>query len=147
MTAALLSVLLLAPATDPPKLSDAAEKELKALAGKWKVDAAVTADGDDSPKEEMVLEFKGRKMLIAEKEVAEVTALDPEADPKCLDFKITSRLGPVLEPGTTYESIVKRDGDTLTWALYVGAGKKRPANFDRPTEAGFVVVTLKRVKE
>ena len=53
----------------------------------------------------------------------------------------------VLAEGGGFEAIFKLDGDTLTMAAYLGEGKKRPANFDAPKDAGFAVFTLKRVKE
>lgn len=150
MFAAMVSVLLLVPATEPPKqkeLSDAAKKELTKLQGKWQAEKVNAGGTEETPPESAGrLEFKGRKILLAGKTLAEVADLDPSTKPKCLDFKVVMQKGE-LQAGTVYESVYKLDGDTLTWAVYIGAGSKRPANFDPPTEAGFVLVVLKRVKE
>ena len=72
--------------------------------------------------------------------------MDSATDPKCLDFK--ARVGSGLfKKGSTYESVYKLDGDTLTWAVYTGRGKNRPTAFDRPTDAGVKVLALNRIKE
>jgi hypothetical protein len=67
-------------------------------------------------------------------------------DPKWLDFTVPMGFG-VLKKGSIYESIYKRDGETLTWAVYVGRGKNRPLAFNRPTDAGVMVMVLTRAKE
>lgn len=53
----------------------------------------------------------------------------------------------MFKKGSTYESVYKLDGDTLTWAVYTGRGKNRPTAFDRPTDAGVKVLALNRIKE
>lgn len=151
MFAAMVSVLLLVPAADPPKekeLSDAAKKELMKLQGKWQAEKVNSGGTEEMTPPEAAgqIEFKGRKILLAGKNLAEVADLDPTTDPKCLDFKVGMQNG-ALQKGTVYESVYKIDGDTLTWAIYIGAGGMRPANFDPPKEAGFVLVVLKRVKK
>jgi uncharacterized protein (TIGR03067 family) len=152
MTPLIVSLALFAPTAGLPQdkeLSDAAKKELKKFEGKWRVSKMIRADGEmeAGPNDPVpVLEFKGRKILADGKEVGEVATLEPSADPKCLDVKTLMRSGEVPEGGTI-ETIYKFDGDALTLAVYLGEGKKRPANFDAPKEAGTVVIVLKRVKE
>jgi uncharacterized protein (TIGR03067 family) len=144
MLAPLAAVLLLVPAADPPKLSEAAQKELKKLEGKWQIQMEARSDGerDRSGDSDAVVEFKGHKIVAEGKDFGEVAALDPSTDPKCLDLKVDS--GPAK--GRTVEAIYKIDGDTLT--LCVGIMEKmRPSGFDKPKDAGFVLVTLKRIKE
>jgi uncharacterized protein (TIGR03067 family) len=130
-------------------LPDAAKKELKKLDGKWKPVKMITVDGEkdggpDGP--DVTFEFKGRTLVVEGKEVAEVTAIDSATDPKSLDFKVKVRTGELAE-GSTVEAIYKLDGDTLTMAVYIGEGKKRPGGFDAPKEAGSFVFVFKRVKE
>lgn len=152
MIPALVSTFLLVPAADPPaKLSEAAEKELKQFQGKWTVTKEVTSDGETEPMPDgapLVVEFVGRKVRLSRggKFEFEVSALDPATVPKCLDLEFVVK--PDLIPdGTVVEAIYKFDGETLTLAGYAGEGKKRPANFDPPKEAGVGVWVLKRVKE
>jgi uncharacterized protein (TIGR03067 family) len=149
MVATLAAVLLLAPAADPPKLSEAAQKELKKFEGKWKVTKEITADVEQEPTmngAEVVVEFKDGKITLLGLEVFKVTALDPGVDPKCIDIKALVQMG-VVAAGGEFEAIYKFDGDTLTMAAFLGEGKKRPANFDKPKEAGTCVFVLKRIKD
>ncbi|HJZ56221.1 MAG TPA: TIGR03067 domain-containing protein [Gemmataceae bacterium] len=148
MTAMIVALSLTAAPADPPKeLSEAAKKELKKFEGKWKAEKVTSSEGEITPPDgEGMLEIKDRKILLDGKSFGEITELDPSVDPKCLDFKVLVGKG-ALSEGTVIETIYKIDGDTLTWAVYLGADKKRPANFDAPKEAGTFVVVLKRVKE
>jgi uncharacterized protein (TIGR03067 family) len=135
---------------DPPrKLPEAAKKELKALQGKWRVVKFLHSDRETTPgtgDDAVVVEFKGDTVDFDGSAAGTVVELDPTTDPKCLDFKIRVGSG-VFKKGSTYESVYKRDGSTLTWAVYHGRGKNRPVTFDRPTDAGVMVMVLKRVKE
>lgn len=144
MVATLAAVLLLAPAADPPKLTEAGAKELKKFEGKWQIQKEVTADDerDRSGDATAVVEFKGQKVFAEGKELGAVTALAPSTDPKCLDMKVDE--GPAK--GMVVEAIYKIDGDAMTISVFVGE-KKRPANFDKPKDAGAMLVTLKRIKE
>jgi uncharacterized protein (TIGR03067 family) len=146
--ATLLALSLAAP-TDPPKeLPAAAQKELKTLEGKWRIVIVVHPDRE-APRDDdgEVFEFKGNAIDFAEGSgTGQVVGLDLETDPRCLDFTMRKGFG-VLREGATFESIYKLDGDTLTWALYVGRGKSRPTAFDKPTVEGGMVIVLKRVKE
>jgi uncharacterized protein (TIGR03067 family) len=153
MTAVLVTVLLLTPPADEPKLSEAAQKELKKLEGKWKVTKEVTSNGEQELPSlgrggEVTVEFKGGKVIINAKEAFEfeVSALDPGVDPKCLDIKSLADKDPIPK-GAVIEAIYKLDGDTLTLVGYAGAEKKRPSNFDPPKDDGVGMWIMKRVKE
>jgi uncharacterized protein (TIGR03067 family) len=146
--ATLLALALAAPA-DPPKekeLSAEAKKELKKLEGKWKV-AKLGVNGQErtlGPDDrELAAEIKDGKWIFTGVEKAEIVAIDPTTEPKCIDFKSVEK----GRAGTVDEAIYKIDGDTLTIALYQGKGKQRPANFDTPKDAGTILVVLNRVKE
>lgn len=153
MFAAFVALSLAAPADDLPKLSEAAQKELKQIEGKWRV-TAMAMDGQERAADEnneVTVEFKGRKLIVTEKdkqaeEFFEVATLDPSTTPKILDLKSLVDMGP-LTKGNVYEAIYKLDGDTLTLALYGGEGKKRPEKFESAQGSGTVVVTLKREKK
>jgi uncharacterized protein (TIGR03067 family) len=136
-------------AETPKELSGAARRELRILEGKWRVVRFLHSDrettsgtGDD----EVVVKFKGDTIDFAGSAAGAVVELDPATDPKCLDFKALVGSG-VFKKGSTYESVYKLDGDVLTWAVYVGRGKNRPTAFDKPTDAGVMVMVLNRVKE
>jgi uncharacterized protein (TIGR03067 family) len=150
MFATLVALTLAAPVAEEPKLSEAAKKDLKALEGKWKATAAMVNGEEPSAGTEVILEFKGRKLLVTEgdkksQEFFEIATLDPGTTPKLIDFKALVDMGPITK-GTTYEAIYKLDGDTLQLALYIGADKKRPEKFESPKDSGVVVITLKREK-
>jgi uncharacterized protein (TIGR03067 family) len=126
-----------------------AEKELKALEGKWKKVKFLHFDfesilepGDD----DVIVEFKGKTIDFDKMATGEVVEVDPATDPKCLDFKMLKGSS-IFKNNSTYESIYKLDGDTLTMAVYWGRGKKRPTTLNKPTEARVIVMVLKRVKE
>jgi uncharacterized protein (TIGR03067 family) len=149
----LTAIILLAPGDDPqPKLSPEAQKELKKLQGKWKIQK-MAGDGMEivlGPNDkELIGEFKGMKWILGgveEKsrvEKAEVCALDTKTDPICIDFKsLEKSRGDAID-----EAIYKLDGDTLTICLYQGQGKQRPTTFDIPKDKGTVLVVMKRLKE
>jgi uncharacterized protein (TIGR03067 family) len=133
---------VLSAGADP--LSDAAKKELAALDGDWLVMRTEQKGQKREPGERVVLTIRGTKWsLPATEEDLEVTALDPAASPKTIDFKITSRKTVTNER----VGIFKRDGDTFTLVMYQRAGKKRPKGFDTPTEAGVVLYVFKREKK
>jgi len=149
MLAALAALSFIVANAEEPKLSEAAQKELKKFDGKWKMTKVVAGEAEETPMldgAEVVLEFKGRKMMIGDKEIAEITALDPSTDPKLFDFKGLTDLGQ-LKKDTVYESIYKFDGDNLILALTLGETKKRPAKFEADKESGTVLITLKREKK
>jgi uncharacterized protein (TIGR03067 family) len=137
------------PAAPPKEVPEAAKKELKALEGKWRVVKFLHADRETNPgtdEDEVTVEFKGDTVDFAGAATGVVAELDPATDPKCFDFKVAAGSG-VFKAGTTYESVYKRDGDTLTWAVYTGRGKNRPATLDKPTDAGVMVMVLNRIKD
>src|SRR5262245_52802867 len=148
-----LAVLFLT-AAEPPQdkekeLSEAAQKELKKFEGKWRADKVVV-DGQETTipaAAELAMEFVGRKFTIGKdkRDVAEITALDPSADPKSLDFKALLPTGELRE-GVIYEAIYKLDGDTLILAVHVGEGKKRPTKFEAPKDGKVVLMTFQREK-
>ena len=148
MVATIAAVLLFAPAAEPPKLSEAAEKELKKFEGKWNLVKEITPEGEREAAEERVLEIKGRKLTVTlqEKIELEISSLDPTTDPKCIDLKTLAKTGGIPE-GVVIEAIYKFDGDTLTMAGYAGEAKKRPANFDAPKDPGHGIWVLKRIKD
>jgi uncharacterized protein (TIGR03067 family) len=155
MFTALVCLALAAP-TDPPKdkeLPEAAKKELKKLEGKWKVTKEITSNGENEMAalgrgDEVTVEFKGNKVIIAAKEKFEfeVSTLDGTVDPKILDLKALADKGPITK-GSVIEAIYKFDGDTLILVGYAGEGKKRPANFDPPKDEGVGMWVMKKVKE
>jgi uncharacterized protein (TIGR03067 family) len=142
-------VVTSAPADPPRGLSGAAKRELRALEGKWRAVRFLHSDRETVPGADgdpFVVTIAGGKIDFAGVATAEVTDLDPATDPKCLDFTARGESG-VLKAGAAYESVYKRDGDTLTWAFYHGRGKSRPAGLGKPTDPGLMVLVLTRVKE
>lgn len=151
MLATLIALALAAPGAPEEKekeLTAAAKKELKALEGKW-TGTKFVIDGNDVPApegDEKSIEFKGRKFLVAGKEFFDIVSVDPSADPKLIDFKGLQDMGDISK-GTVYEAIYKIEKDTLTIALYFGAGQKRPAKFESDKDSKVVLVTFERVKK
>ena len=132
------------PVAPTKELPEAAKNELRALEGKWRVVKFLHSDRESTPgtgEDEVTVEFKGGTIDFAGSATGVVVELDPATDPKCLDFK------GLYKKDTIYESVYKRDGDTLTWAVYHGRGKSRPVSFDKPTDAGVMVMVLNRVKD
>jgi uncharacterized protein (TIGR03067 family) len=148
---AVLAALSLAAATaDEPKLSEAAQKDLKKFEGKWKAAKVVLNGKVESEDKEVFIEFKDRKLIVTEggkeRDLFEVAALDPSVTPKLLDLKALVDMGPLMK-GTIYEAIYKLDGDEFSLAIYFGEGKKRPEKFESEKDSNVVVVTLKREKK
>jgi uncharacterized protein (TIGR03067 family) len=151
MLATLVALALAAPAAPeekPKELTAAAKKELKALEGKWKP-TKLTIDGNDVPApdgDEGQIEFKGRKFLLGGKDFFDIVSVDPSTDPKLIDFKGLADMGDISKD-TVYEAIYKLEKDTLTIALYFGAGQKRPTKFESEKDAKVALVTLEREKK
>ncbi|AWM36894.1 hypothetical protein GobsT_52360 [Gemmata obscuriglobus] len=143
------AVVLLAPA-EPPKaeakeLSPAAKKEVEKLQGKWKLIKGARAGKEYEHTEgdpELVVEFKGRTWVLNGVEKAEIVALDPSTDPKCLDLKSQEK---ARGDNVVDEAIFRLDGDALIVCLYQGSGKSRPSSFDIPKDKDTILVVLKRV--
>jgi uncharacterized protein (TIGR03067 family) len=135
---------------DTPKgLAGPARRELKALEGRWRVVRFLHADRETTPgtgAEAVVVTFKGDAIDFNGSAKGAIVALDPATDPKCLDFEAQVGSG-VFKKGSTYESVYKRDGDKLTWAVYHGREKNRPTSLDKPTDPGVMVMVIARVKE
>ena len=149
MIAALLSLSFAVAAADEPKLSEAAQKELKKFEGKWKAVKAITNGNEETPEmdgQEVLVEFKGRKAVVNGKDFFEIATLDPSTDPKCIDLKSLVDQGPIAK-GAVFESIYKFDGEDMIMAIHIGADKKRPAKFESEKDSGVVVVTMKRDKK
>jgi uncharacterized protein (TIGR03067 family) len=132
----------------PKELPEGAQKELKALEGKWRVVKVVFSDREAVHDEDsdLVFSFKGSAIDFAKSGSGVVVALDAATDPRCLDFKMLKGFG-VLKEGATYESVYKRDGDTLSWAVHVGREKNRPVTFEKPADPGTLVIVMSRVNE
>jgi uncharacterized protein (TIGR03067 family) len=131
------------------ELSEAAKKELKALEGKWRAVRFIHFDRETAPRTDddpFLVTVTGGKIDFAGVAAAAVADLDPTSDPKCLDFKVGVASG-ILKADSMYESVYKRDGNTLTWAFYYGWGKSRPSGLDKPADPGLMVMVLNRVKE
>jgi hypothetical protein len=88
---------------------------LGVLEGRWRAVRFVPADRETAPGGEddpFVVTIAGGRIDLAGVATAEVTALDPATDPKCLDFQVRAGAG-VLKTGSSYESVYKRDGGSL----------------------------------
>lgn len=150
MTAVLFSIVLLVPVADPPKLTDAAKKELKKFEGSWEVVRIETGGNVQKPeKGEAIVTFAGAKLkvTVGEKvqQQAEVVALDPTTSPMCFDLKNIP--ANAKREGLVYEAVFKIEGDMLHYCVYNGKDKKRPTGFDTPKDADTQLFVLKRVKQ
>lgn len=152
MFATLIAVLLTAPTQPPkeqkekePELPAAALKEVEKLQGKWKA-VKGGRDGKEyvfqKTDPELLLEFKGRRWVLNGVEKAEIVALDPKTDPKCIDLKSLEKARGV---GVVDEAIFKIEGDTLSVSLYQGQGKNRPSSFETPKEKDTILLVFERV--
>jgi uncharacterized protein (TIGR03067 family) len=154
MLAALVALALAAPA-DPPKekekeFTEAAKKHLDKLQGVWKAVKGVKdgVEETDAPGDgaDLLIEFKGRTMLMKGNEFFEITGLDTTTDPKCIDAKTVAAAGP-LPKGTVFEGIYKLDGDTLTLAVFEGGGTNRPTKFESTKGSKVILMTFERQKK
>lgn len=146
MFVALVTFALATPPAEPPKkLTEAAEKELKSLQGKWRVEKMATAGKELFPDKDsdFVVEIKGRTWIFAGQEKAEIIEIDPTTNPKCLDTKSVEE----GRRGVVDENVYELDGDTLKVCFYQGKGKNRPTSFDVPKEKDTILVVMKRIKE
>ena len=149
MFAAITTLTLAFAAVEDPKFTEAAEKELKKFEAKWKPEKIVANGVEEKPPPDaadMLLEFKGRKIMLGEKHLFNITALDPSVDPKIIDMKALDSMGAIMKD-TVYESIYKFDGDHLVIAIYVGGAKNRPIKFESEKDSNVVVVTFKKEKK
>ena len=152
MFAAFVALSLTAPTADPPKekeLPEAAQKDLKKLEGKWKAVKVVANEEEETPTRDgtdIFVTFKAHKVTIEGVNSFQITEIDPTTDPKVIDFKALEDKSGITKD-TVYEAIYKLDGETLTIAVYIGAGNKRPQKFESPKDSSIMVITLKRTKE
>jgi len=136
-------------AETPKELPEAATRELKTLKGKWRIEKVLHFDRETTPgsaDDPLIFEFKGNTIRFSESSSGTVVELDPSTTPKCLDFSPLQGFG-IFKKDSIYESVYKLEGETLSWAVYIGPGKNRPVGFDKPTDAWVKVIVLKRVKE
>ena len=142
-------LLLLAAPPEPPKFTEAAQKELQKLEGKWDL-IQIDRDGKSVTfkKGEASVTIKGTKFtaMVGDEiqSETEVVALDPRTKPACIDFKSIPR---AKREGSTYEAIFKLEGEMLYYVVYNGKDKNRPTTFDPPSDSDTQLVILKRVKE
>ena len=142
-------LLLLAAPPEPPKFTEAAQKELQKLEGKWDL-VQIDRDGKSiiPKKGEATVTIKGTKWTATVGDTVlqefEVVALDPKTKPACIDFKTIPR---AKREGNTYEAIFKLEGEMLYYVVYNGKDKNRPTTFDPPSDSDTQLVILKRVKE
>jgi uncharacterized protein (TIGR03067 family) len=150
MRTALVSFFLLA-APGGPALADddAVAKELKALAGPWKL-VSVEVDGKPVPKGDLpaisfTLNPDGKSAVRApDGEFQTKSVIAPAKEPKALDIEY---LGGPLKGQKQY-GIYKVDGDRWTVFSTPPGGKPedRPREFDSKTAKGALVV-WERVKD
>jgi uncharacterized protein (TIGR03067 family) len=152
MFAAFVALSLTVPVANPTKekdLPEAAQKDLKKLEGKWKAVKLVANEEEDTPTRDgadIFVTFKAHKVTIEGVNSFQITEIDPTTDPKVIDFKALEDKSGITKD-TVYEAIYKLDGETLTIAVYIGAGNKRPQKFESPKDSSIMVITLKRTKE
>ncbi len=137
----IVGLLLVIPSAEPvpekkKELPAEAQKELKKLAGKWRMTKGANATEEADIKDaEFICEFAKDELTFSgnnKKETMRVTALDATTDPKCIDLTELKD----GKPGRTIEGVFKIDGDTFTLAFIVTKGEKqRPVGFDKPKDA------------
>jgi uncharacterized protein (TIGR03067 family) len=123
---------------------EAAKKDLKAFAGKWK-NTFVERDGKKAPGEELVNVFvthEGNKVTVrvGDKVIVQGTIdLDPTKKPKTVDFTSTAR----ENKGQIYLGIYEFTGDSYRLCL-ADTGKKRPTEFS--SKLGALIVYTREKK-
>jgi uncharacterized protein (TIGR03067 family) len=121
--------------------ADAVKKELKALAGTWKVESFEAADGKKAEFEGALLTFKDDNMeFTKDGETKKGTVkVNPAGKPKEIDIKPEDKNDPI-------PAIYQIDGATLKFCLAMGE-----ANVARPNEFtakdNWIVVVLKKEKQ
>ena len=129
------------------KPDDAAEADLKAMVGKWKIEKAEIG-GKDTLAVFKDLRFeipesgKYRLELGGVKDEGTMT-VDPSRKPAEMDIKGTE--GP--NKGRTIKTIYKLDGDTLTVCYELGGGATRPAKFETKPDTKLFLAVYKREKK
>jgi uncharacterized protein (TIGR03067 family) len=122
-----------------------ADAELKAMEGRWMIDAA-TLGGRDHLQDftGMTLTIKGTEFTIdfAENSDKGTFAIDASKSPKWIDIRTTAK-GPFF--GKTMQGIYKVDKEKLVLCCEVD-GKTRPAKFEAPEKSRNVLLTFRREK-
>lgn len=123
---------------------DAGKKALDAIQGEWVVEKAVTLENEQAQDgiTGQSLVFTGKKWKFSTIIEGELVSLDPTTTPMIIDMKATPKEGGEIP----IEGIYKLTDDTLMLSVHVGEDRNRPAGFDKPTESGTVVLTLKKFK-
>jgi uncharacterized protein (TIGR03067 family) len=94
--------------------------------------------------EKLALEIKGTKWIFTGVQKGDIIALDPSADPKCMDIKSVEK----GRNGQIDEAIYKIEGDVLRICLYQGKGKHRPVRFKTTAEQSDTILgVLKKAKK
>ena len=139
-----MSVLLvcLALAADP---SDAMKADLAAFQGEWRIENAQTVDVDQTTDglAGQSMTFAGKSWTFGTIIEGKLDSVDPSTDPKAIDMTAVPKDGDPLP----IEGVYKLTGDTLVLSVHVGADRNRPTGFDKPTDTGTVLLTLKRAKK
>ena len=143
---AMVACCLLTSASLGVKPDDAAEKDLKALVGKWKVEKAELGGKDamaivKDVKLELLEGGKYKLDLLGQKDEG-TFSVDPSKKPAEMDIKGTE--GP--NKGKTIKSIYKLDGDTVTICYELG-GDARPTKFETKEGTMLFLVVYKREKK
>jgi uncharacterized protein (TIGR03067 family) len=128
------------------KPDDAAEKDLKALVGKWKVDKAELGGKDamafaKDVKLEMLAGGKYQLDLLGQKDEG-TFSVNPSKKPAEMDIKGND--GP--NKGKTIKTIYKIDDDTVTICYGLGGGD-RPTKFETKEGTMQFLVVYKREKK
>jgi uncharacterized protein (TIGR03067 family) len=138
--------LFVGPSTFAGKPDDAAEADLKAMVGKWKVEKAELGGKDATAvvkdvKLELAEGGKYKLDLLGQKDEG-TFSVDPSRKPAEMDIKGTE--GP--NKGKTIKTIYKLEGDTLTVCYELG-GNARPAKFETKPDTKLFLATYKREKK
>jgi uncharacterized protein (TIGR03067 family) len=128
------------------KPDDAAEADLKAMVGKWKVEKAELGGKDATAvvkdvKLELAEGGKYKLDLLGQKDEG-TFSVDPSKKPAEMDIKGTE--GP--NKGKTIKTIYKLDGDTLIVCYELGGGE-RPAKFEMKADSKLFLAVYKREKK
>ena len=143
---ALFACCLFTSASLGGKPDDAAEKVLKTLVGKWKVEKAELGGKDamafaKDVKLELLAGGKYKLDLLGQKDEGTFT-VDPAKKPAEMDIKGVE--GP--NKGKTIKTIYKIDGDTVTICYALGGGD-RPTKFETKEGTMQFLVVYKREKK